>query len=68
MTLEESYESIGDDDDMAEWEWLEHLEGVKLEELRHIRKAMGHDVEAEEQKFLEMLKQRGLLKDKTEVL
>lgn len=58
MTIEESYETIGDDLD-----WLEDLDGVPLGELREIRRALGHDVEATEQEFLTMLKDRGLLKD-----
>lgn len=41
---------------------LENLDGVPLEELRRIRKALGHDVEREEREFLAMLKSRGLLK------
>ena len=35
---------------------LENLEGASLEELRTIRKALGHDVEASEREFLEMIK------------
>lgn len=55
MTIEESYETIGDDLD------LENLDGVPLDELRRIRKALGHDVEKEEREFLALLKSRGLL-------
>lgn len=59
MTIEESYESIGDDLD-----WLENLEGVPLKELREISRALGYDVETSEQEFLAMLRSRGLLRDK----
>lgn len=39
-------------------DWMENLEGKSLEELREIRRAMGHDVETSEQEFLAMLKER----------
>ena len=46
---------------------LENLEGKTLDELRTIRKALGHDVQADEQEFLEMIKRwrsgRRLLKN-----
>lgn len=47
---------------------LENLEGKTLDELRTIRKALGHDVEASEREFLEMLERwrsgRRLLKNR----
>lgn len=63
MTIEESYESIGDDLDMDEL--MQDLQKLSLDELRAIRRALGHDVEASEREFLAMLKSRGLLKDDT---
>jgi hypothetical protein len=36
--------------------WLEHTEGLSLEELRELRRAMGHDVESSEKTFLSFLK------------
>lgn len=35
--------------------WMENLEGASLEELRAIRRDLGHDVEGSEESFLSML-------------
>lgn len=37
--------------------WMEELEGTPLEELREIRREMGHDVGGDEQKFLSHLRE-----------
>src|SRR5438132_159186 len=36
--------------------WLDHTEGLSLEELRKLRRAMGHDVKGSEKSFLSFLK------------
>jgi len=36
--------------------WLDHTEGLSLEELRELRRAMGHDVKGSEKRFLSFLK------------
>jgi hypothetical protein len=36
-------------------DWMEHLESMSLDELRQIRRALDHDVEAGERQFLDML-------------
>src|SRR5260370_24326954 len=35
--------------------WLEHTEQMSLEELREIRRTMGHDVESSEKQFVAFL-------------
>ena len=68
MTIEESYATIGDDlDEEVQYPldfltaWMENLEGASLDDLRDIRRALGHEVEASEREFLSLLKSRGLL-------
>jgi len=39
-------------------DWMEHLENTSLDELRRIRQAMGHDVEASERQFLALLREK----------
>jgi hypothetical protein len=39
-------------------DWMEHLENASLDELRQIRQALGHDVEASERQFLAMLREK----------
>lgn len=65
MTIEESYATIGDDLDNEAphpldciTNWMENLEGASLDELRTIRRALGHDVETSEREFLAMLRGR----------
>jgi hypothetical protein len=38
--------------------WMENLEGASLEELRAIRRDLGHDVESSEESFLSMLREK----------
>jgi hypothetical protein len=37
---------------------MEHLENTSLDELRRIRQALGHDVEASERQFLTLLREK----------
>ncbi len=39
-------------------DWMEHLENASLDELRRIRQALGHDVDASERQFLALLRER----------
>jgi hypothetical protein len=39
-------------------DWMEHLENASLDELRRIRQALGHDVEASERQFLALLREK----------
>lgn len=38
--------------------WMENLDGASLEDLRAIRRDLGHDVEGSERSFLEMLREK----------